>query len=75
MLTFIPRERVVTNNQGSPGDTLLVLNHQAPPSKILAVPNSLIAADVTAAMLVERTIAKKSFGDLTLLLNYLLCKP
>ena len=29
---------------------------------------SLIAADVTAAMLVERTIAKKPFGNLTLLL-------
>ena len=29
---------------------------------------SLIVPDVTAAMLVERTIAKKSFGNLTLLL-------
>ena len=32
---------------------------------------SLIASDVTAAMFVERTIANKSFGNLTLLL----CKP
>ena len=37
----------------------------------LKATNSLIAADVRAAMLVERTIAKKSFGNLTLLL----CKP
>ena len=29
---------------------------------------SLIASDVTAAMLMERTIEKKSFGNLTLLL-------
>ena len=29
---------------------------------------SFIASDITAAMLVERTIAKKSFGNLTLLL-------
>ena len=29
---------------------------------------SLITPDVTAAVLMERTIAKKSFGNLTLLL-------
>ena len=32
------------------------------------LPNSFIAPDVSAAMLVERTMAKKSFGNLTLLL-------
>ena len=30
------------NNQGSPGDTLLVLKSQAPSFKILAVPNSVV---------------------------------
>ena len=44
MSTYIPRERVITNNQGSPGDTLLVLRSQEPSLKykILAVPNSVV---------------------------------
>ena len=35
----------------------------------LKAANSLIVPDVTAAMLVERTIAKKSFGNLTLIMQ------
>ena len=37
-------------------------------TKTIPAKTSLISHHVTAAMLVERTIAKKSFGNLTLLL-------
>ena len=43
-------------------NTCIVGPHQPMPA------NSLIAPDVTAAMLMERTMAKKSLGNLTRLL-------